>query len=70
VIAPDVFRNQPVLIGHRIRLEPLTLAVLDDYLAAMADPEVKRLTSTHAMLDRATIETWLATRQQHHDRAD
>jgi RimJ/RimL family protein N-acetyltransferase len=43
---------------------------LEDYLAALADPEVNRLTGSHAMSDRPTIETWLATRQQHHDRAD
>jgi RimJ/RimL family protein N-acetyltransferase len=70
VITADVFRNQPVLTGHRIRLEPLTPAVLEDYLAALADPEVNRLTGSHVMFDRPTIETWLATRQQHHDRAD
>jgi RimJ/RimL family protein N-acetyltransferase len=70
VITPDVFRDQPVLTGQRIRLEPLTPAVLDDYLAALADPEVSRLTGSHAMVDRPTAETWLATRQDHHDRAD
>jgi hypothetical protein len=67
VITADVFRNQPVLTGYRVRLEPLTPAVLEDYLAALADPEVNRLTGSHAMFDRPTIETWLATRQQHHD---
>jgi RimJ/RimL family protein N-acetyltransferase len=70
VITADVFRNQPVLTGHRVRLEPLTPAVLENYLAALADPEVSRLTGSHAMFDRPTIETWLATRQEHHDRAD
>ena len=60
----------PVLTGQRVRLEPLTPAVLEDYLAALADPEVSRLTGSHAMVDRSTIETWLATRQEHHDRAD
>jgi RimJ/RimL family protein N-acetyltransferase len=70
VITPDAFRDQPVLTGQRVRLEPLTPAVLDDYLAALADPEVSRLTGSHAMVDRPTAETWLATRQHHHDRAD
>jgi RimJ/RimL family protein N-acetyltransferase len=70
MIALDVFRDQPVLTGQRIRLEPLTPAVLEDYLTAMADTEVSRLTGTHAMIDRPTTETWLATRQEHHDRAD
>ena len=43
---------------------------MEDYLAALADPEVNRLTGTHVRFDRPAIETWLATRQQHHDRAD
>ncbi|MEO7194683.1 MAG: GNAT family protein [Pseudonocardiaceae bacterium] len=70
MIAPDVFRDQPILTGPRVRLEPLTLAVLEDYLSALADPEVNRLTGSHAMFDRPQIETWLATRHEHHDRAD
>ncbi len=65
MVAPDVFQDQPVLIGHRVRLEPLTLVVLEDYLAAQADPEISRLTGSHAMFDRTTIETWLATRHEH-----
>ncbi len=70
MITPDVFRDQPILTGKRIRLEPLTPAVLEDYLAALADPEFDRLTGSHAIYDRPEIETWLATRQAHHDRAD
>lgn len=70
VIASDAFRDQPVLTGQRVRLEPLTPAVLDGYLAALADPEVIRLTGSHEILGRSSIETWLATRQEHHDRAD
>ncbi len=67
---PDVFRDQPTLTGHRVRLEPLTPVVLEDYLVALADPEVKRLTGSHATFDRSKIETWLATRREHHNRAD
>jgi RimJ/RimL family protein N-acetyltransferase len=57
-------------LGHRVRLEPLTPVVLEDYLAALANPEVNRLIDNRAMFDRPTIETGLATRQEHHDRAD
>lgn len=46
VIPTDVFRAQPVLVGPRVRLEPLTEAVLDEYLCALADPEVRRLTAS------------------------
>jgi len=70
VTAPDVFRDQPVLTGQLVRLEPLTLAVLEDYLAALAEPEIHRLTGARVTLDRPKIEAWLATRGEHHDRAD
>lgn len=70
VTAPDVFRDQPVLTGNLVRLEPLTPAVLEDYLAALAEPEVHRLTGARATFDRPKIEAWLATRGEHHDRAD
>lgn len=66
----DLFRNQPVLTGELVRLEPLTEAVLEDYLLGMADPEIRRLTATHAEFDRPQIEQWLASRAQQHDRAD
>ena len=70
VTASDVFRDQPVLTGDLVRLEPLTQAVLEDNLAALAEPEVRRLTGAHATFDRPKIEAWLATRGEHHDRAD
>ena len=66
----DLFRDQPVLTGTLVRLEPLTQAVLEDYLVGIADPEVHRLTATHAEFDRAQVEQWLASRAEHHDRAD
>jgi RimJ/RimL family protein N-acetyltransferase len=70
VIRPDLFRDQPVLTGELVRLEPLTESVLEDYLAALADPEVRRLTGSHAPHDRARVEQWLTSRSQQHDRAD
>jgi len=66
----DLFRNQPVLTGELVRLEPLTEAVLEDYLIGLADPEVGRLTGTHAQFDRAQTEQWLSSRPDQHDRAD
>jgi RimJ/RimL family protein N-acetyltransferase len=44
--------------------------VLDDYLAALTDPEVARLTGSHVRPDRERTVRWLATRGDHHDRAD
>lgn len=66
----DLFSDQPVLTGDLVRLEPLTEAVLEDYLTALADPELNRLTGSHAGFDRAGIESWLSTRSDQHDRAD
>lgn len=70
MIASDVFRDQPTLTGDRVRLEPLTLTVVEDYLTALRDPEVIRLTGSHQAFDRPKIEEWLASRQDHDDRAD
>lgn len=70
MLRSDAFRDQPVLPGHLVRLEPLTDAVLTPYLSAMDDPEVTRLTGTHATFQPDDIRAWLQTRQDHHDRAD
>jgi len=70
VTRPDLFRDQPVLTGELVRLEPLTEAVLEDYLPALADPELSRLTGSHAGFERGQIEQWLSSRKQQHDRAD
>jgi len=70
MIPSDVFREVPVLVGEQVRLEPLTEAVLEDYLAAIADPEVRRLTGGSDHHERGTVAHWLATRADHHDRAD
>jgi len=40
------------------------------YSVGLADPEVNRLTGTHATFDRSELEIWLATRREHDDRAD
>lgn len=70
MLPADVFRDQPSLVGSAIRLDPLTPAVLDDYWASLQDSEGRRLTGTHAEFDRETARQWLASRGQHHDRAD
>lgn len=70
MISGDAFRDQPVLHGSTVRLEPLTTAVLPAYLHAIGDGEVARLTGTHASFTPETIEQWLRTRADHYDRAD
>jgi RimJ/RimL family protein N-acetyltransferase len=70
MVASDAFRNQPVLLGERVRLEPLGPAVLDAYWAALNDPEGRRLTGTHAEFTLEQTHRWLRTRAEQHDRAD
>ena len=70
MLPSDVFRTQPVLVGPRVRLEPLTEVVLDDYLRGLADPEVRRLTGSQSTFTPFEAERWLATRREQHDRAD
>ncbi len=70
MLADDAFRDTPVLTGPVVRLEPLTEAVLADYLRAIADEEVTRLTGSHGTLDPDHVRRWLATRAEQHDRAD
>lgn len=65
-----MFGDQPVLTGELVRLEPLTEAVLADYLVGLADPQVTRLTGTHASFEPAQVEQWLRSRPAQHDRAD
>lgn len=68
--ALEALVDQPVLRGRTVRLEPLGHDVLEDYLRGLQDPEVRRLTGTHAVHDRAAVEQWLRSRAAQHDRAD
>lgn len=70
MISPKALRSPSNLRGSAVRLEPLTQTVLEDYLRGLQDPEVQRLTGTHAAFDRASVEDWLRTRADHDDRAD
>ena len=70
MVTSGAFRDQPVLTGEHLRLEPLTATVLEHYLVGLHDPEVQHLTGTQATFERSAVEQWLTTRQQHHDRAD
>ncbi|KOX17104.1 GNAT family N-acetyltransferase [Nocardiopsis sp. NRRL B-16309] len=72
MVPPDVFREQPVLTGGRVRLEPLDgengAALVDGYVAM--DPVVRRLTGTHQRFTAEVLHEWFATRPDQHDRAD
>jgi RimJ/RimL family protein N-acetyltransferase len=70
MVPADAFRDQPVLTGDRVRLEPLGPAVAEEYWQALQDPEGRRLTGSHGDLTREQTDEWLRTRHLHHDRAD
>jgi RimJ/RimL family protein N-acetyltransferase len=70
VIDADAFRDQPVLLGDRVRLEPLGPQVLEPYWRMLQDPEGRRLTGTHHEFGREQVEAWLRSRHEHADRAD
>ena len=70
MIAADAFRDQPILVGNRVRLEPLTEAAFDGVWTMLQEPEGRRLTGTHANFTPDQVHDWLASRRDHHDRAD
>jgi RimJ/RimL family protein N-acetyltransferase len=70
VISSAIFRNQAVLTGPRVQLEPLGSQHYEGLRGMFDDPESSRLTGTHATFSEEVVRDWLATRQQHHDRAD
>lgn len=70
MIRSDAFRDQPILTGNRVRLEPLTTAHFAGYWLMLQDPEAGRLTGNHRMFSEQQIRGWLASRRQQHDRAD
>nr|WP_281372084.1 GNAT family protein [Modestobacter versicolor] len=49
---------------------PLTVAVLEEYLAFLHEPEGRRLTGTHATFTRDQVVGYLDSRAEQVDRAD
>lgn len=70
VIGQDAFRGQPVLQGGKVRLEPFGMRHVEGAWAALADPEVLRLTGTHATFTRAQVEAFSREISTRDDRAD
>jgi RimJ/RimL family protein N-acetyltransferase len=69
--------EKPTLVGDRVLLRPVTAEDTDALLAAMEDPEVRRLTGSHPrpydtdpVTRRRAVEAWYGTRQDHDDRLD
>lgn len=70
MISAEVFRDQPVLTGMAVRLEPLGLRHFDGLGGGRFDPEVGRLTGSTQHITEDMARHWVATRADHHDRAD
>ncbi|WP_312674287.1 GNAT family N-acetyltransferase [Microbacterium sp.] len=60
----------PTLTTERLELVPLGPAHLDGTWEALQEPEVLRLTGTHARFTREGVETWLRSLADRDDRAD
>ncbi|MFI6575503.1 GNAT family N-acetyltransferase [Nocardiopsis sp. NPDC050513] len=72
MVPADVFRDQPVLTGDRVRLEPVDARTGEHLVRAVVDldPEVRRLTGTHRRFTEEQVRAWAASRPEHADRAD
>ena len=64
------FSYKPTLTGDLVVLRPLDEGDFDAMMAAMADPEVTRLTGSRGGIDRAEYRAWLRTRKLQPDRLD
>lgn len=65
-----MFTEKPVLAGSAVTLRPVGPEHADGLYDLVRDPEVRRLTGSHAPVDRETIRRWCATRADHDDRLD
>ncbi|PXY22567.1 GCN5 family acetyltransferase [Prauserella muralis] len=70
MIDAEPFLDQPVLVGPRVRLEPLGSEHFEGLWPMFTDPETMRLTGTHAKATPEQVRQWVATRAEHADRAD
>lgn len=72
MVPSDVFRDQPVLVGERVRLEPLGAACADELIPALVDmdPQVRRFTGTHQEFTPEQLRRVFAEWEHRNDRAD
>lgn len=72
MVPSDVFRDQPVLVGERVRLEPLGAVNASEVIPRVVDldPEVRRLTGTHREFTPEQLLRVFAAWEQRDDRAD
>lgn len=64
------FRDKPTLTGSLVVLRPVRVSDAPALAASAREPEVNRLTGTHATFTLAQLERWYASRAEHDDRLD
>ncbi|TXK38761.1 GNAT family N-acetyltransferase [Nonomuraea sp. C10] len=65
-----MFSDKPVLTGERVTLRPVGAEHADGLFALVSDPEVRRLTGSHAAFELEACRRWCATRAGQADRLD
>ncbi|MFE4591790.1 GNAT family N-acetyltransferase [Streptomyces laurentii] len=64
------FSFKPTLTGERVTLRPVTEEDVPALLPLFEDPEISRLTGSHADFTEAALRQWYATRGARADRLD
>ncbi|MBB4959181.1 GNAT family N-acetyltransferase [Micromonospora polyrhachis] len=62
--------EKPTLTGELVLLRPVEAADVPGLVELVSDPEVGRLTGSHASFNIEALEQWYATRADHDDRLD
>ncbi|WP_043630140.1 GNAT family N-acetyltransferase [Nonomuraea candida] len=65
-----MFAEKPTLKGERVTLCPVGPEHVAGLLEAVTDPEVRRLTGSHAPFDAESLRLWYSTRAGQADRLD
>ncbi|GAA2866432.1 hypothetical protein GCM10020220_064710 [Nonomuraea rubra] len=65
-----MFAEKPTLKGARVTLRPVGPEHVEGLLELVSDPDVRRLTGSHAGFDPDQLRVWYATRGDHPDRLD
>jgi RimJ/RimL family protein N-acetyltransferase len=70
MIATEFLKNQAVLVTPHLRLEQLSEQHAERMFAGINDPEIRKLTGTHATFTLEVVQTFLAGLPNRADRAD
>ncbi|UBU11798.1 GNAT family N-acetyltransferase [Nonomuraea gerenzanensis] len=65
-----MFAEKPTLKGERVTLCPVGTEHVEGLLELVSDPDVRRLTGSHAGFEKEQLRMWYATRGDQPDRLD